>query len=190
MRQRKSESLQSAPAAGVGSSKLRSDLINMFPLKNLTSFEQSVFQNTARAGWQSQLFLSFCCLRILPRITFLSGGIKFRHHGIKLSHCAMIFESHIHNLWIYNVCVCVCLRAFGGRRSERGQSSICSVRCDEQNRPSFIYLFLYPHMQQEMKKAVSYSSSENPPSRHSCRASRYVKRNTQCITQHMKISRP
>lgn len=62
---------------------------------------------------QIELFLSFGSLYFLPGgITFLSGSIKFCHRGIKLSHCDMIFESHIHNLWIYyggGVCVCVCV---------------------------------------------------------------------------------
>lgn len=107
-RQNGLQSLPSTPGLGWGgfrsSAHLRSDPINMF------------CQNTAGAGRQIELFLSFVSLYFLPGgITFLSGSIKFSHRGIKLSHCDTIFESHIHNLWIYYgggmyVCVCVCWR--------------------------------------------------------------------------------
>lgn len=82
----------------------------------------------------SCLFLFIFC----PGSRFFSGSIKFCHRRIKLSHCDTIFESHIHNLWIY----CGGGVQAGGR-SERGQSSICSVRSDEQNRLCFIYFFIH-----------------------------------------------
>lgn len=89
--------LSTCGGLGVASLKLGSDVIHTFRLQNLWR------QKTARGSWQLELFPSFCFLHVLPRLTFLSGGIKFCHHRIKLSRCDTIFESHIHNLWIYYV---------------------------------------------------------------------------------------
>lgn len=161
----------------VGSSMLRSALISISSDQQIVSpqkpdkFWVSVLQKTARGTWQLELFLSLFCLHILPRITFLSGGIKFCHHGIKLSHCDTILESHIHNLWIYyGVCVC------GEEKWEGSILHLFSPLWRAKLTPFYFFMHICHRKWKKPVLILHWKSC------HSCRALRYAKPNTRRTT--------